>query len=188
MFCLKRLQPLGFQNSTNQSFLVCSRISLPLNNVSCNIYMVFTYWYWWHCKLSLRQLTVPSVRTKLSNWQSFASSAYIWSIMSLIKKIQRLFCECLIQNLMIFPCFSVFRVLNLTHIKHFSWNSIIFPWSLSRSELQKFSRVAGTLHLDKNGTSAGKRHEYFVYLFGQIVDISSSSKSLSCKLKRVVPQ
>ena len=146
------------------------------------IYMVFTYWYWWHCKLSQ---SVPSVRTKLSNWQSFASSAYIWSIMSLIKKIQRLFCECLIQNSMIFPCF---RVLNLTHIKHFSWNSMIFPWSLSRSELQKFSRVAGTLHLDKNGTSAGQRHEYFVYLFGQIVDISSNSKSLSCKLKRVVPQ
>ena len=30
---------------------------------------------WWHRKLSLRQLTVPPVTTKLSNWRSFVFSA-----------------------------------------------------------------------------------------------------------------
>ena len=30
--------------------------------------------HWWHCKLSLWQLTVPPVTTKLSNWWSFVFS------------------------------------------------------------------------------------------------------------------
>ena len=30
--------------------------------------------HWWHNKLSLRQLTVPPVTTKLSNWRSFVFS------------------------------------------------------------------------------------------------------------------
>ena len=30
--------------------------------------------YWWHCKLSLWQLTMPPVMTKLSNWGSFVFS------------------------------------------------------------------------------------------------------------------
>ena len=32
--------------------------------------------HWWHRKLSLRQLTVPPVTTKLSNWQPFVFSEY----------------------------------------------------------------------------------------------------------------
>ena len=58
------------------SFCVCTQ---PVRddvteNKSSSIWQLCRHW--WHRKLSLRQLAVPPVTKKLSNWRSFVSSGY----------------------------------------------------------------------------------------------------------------